>query len=243
MSGQAAFRSGLLDPGCPPPSGLIGPGGGGVADRYAVYRNNVTVALIDALQAAFPVVAQLVGTTFFRAMAREFVRTHPPENPVMALYGLRFPGWVAGFPPVAAVPYLSEVAAIEQARRESYHAADAAPLSPASLADLSPEAMSAARLRPHPSARWIISRHPALAIWARNSDRPALSSVLPGDILICRPLAEVLVMPAPRGTGDMLNALARGATLEQALPLDADHGALFAALFAAGAMVPEGDLP
>lgn len=243
MSGQAAFRAGLLDPGCGPPSGITGPGGNAVSDRYGVYRNNVTVALVESLRAAFPVVAQLVGPKFFSAMAREFVRAHPPETPVMALYGARFPDWLADFPPVAALPYLSEVAAIEQARRESYHAADAVPLPPESLTDLSPEAIAAMRLRPHPSARWVVGCQPSLAIWARNSKRPELSAALPGDVLICRPGNEVLVMSAPKGTSDMLRALAGGASLATALPIDTDHGAIFAALFAAGALIPEGGIP
>lgn len=243
MSGEAEFHAGLLDPGCGPPSGITGPGGNAVADRYAIYRNNVTVALVEALRVAFPVVAQLVGAKFFSAMAREFVRIHPPKTPIMASYGERFPGWLADFAPVAALPYLSEVAAIEQARRESYHAADAVPLPPESLTDLSPEAIAAMRLRPHPSARWVVGRQPSLAIWARNSKRPELSTAPPGDVLICRPQSEVLVMPAPTGTIDMLRALAGGTTLAEALPTDTDHGALFATLFAAGALIPEGDLP
>lgn len=242
MSGQAAFRAGLLEPRCDPPSGLTGPGGNSGADRYAIYRNNVTVALIEALQASFPVVERLVGAKFFRAMAREFVRVHPPETPVMALFGARFPGWLTDFPPVAALPYLPDVAAIEQARRESYHAADAASVAPENLANLAPDALGALHLRPHPSVRVVLSRQPALAIWARNSNHPELSGEPPGEVLICRPESEVRVLPAPNGTCAMLKALGDGVALGRALPTDTDHGALFAVLFAAGALIPEGDL-
>ncbi|WP_306131926.1 HvfC/BufC N-terminal domain-containing protein [Roseivivax marinus] len=240
MTGEAAFRAGLLDPRQAVPTGLTGPDDD-IAGRYAVYRNNVTVALIEALASAFPVVERLVGEAFFHAMAREFVRVHPPESPVMALYGSRFPGWIASFPPVAALPYLPEVAAIEQARRESYHAADAAPLAPEALAARSPEAMAALRPRPHPSARWVRCRHPSLAIWARNSTRSDLAKSPAGEVLICRPQAEVLISAAPLGTAETLAALAAGASLAEAMPTGADHGALFAALFAAGALILRGD--
>ncbi|WP_375257206.1 putative DNA-binding domain-containing protein [Citreimonas sp.] len=242
MTGAAAFRAGLLDPAAAPPMGLTVPEGRAAADRYAVYRNNVTVALVDALRAGFPVVARLVGTAYFDAMAREFVRAHPPDSPVMARYGARLPGWLATFPPLAALPYLPEVAAIEQARRESYHAADAMPLAPEALARLPPDAVAALRPRPHPSARWLVTRHPALAIWSRNGDRPDLADASAGEVLICRPESTVLIASAPKGTIAMLQALAQGATLAEALPAGTDHGALFAALFAAGALVPEGDM-
>jgi putative DNA-binding protein len=37
---------------------------------YNVYRNNVTVSLIDALVAIYPAVQRITGGDFFRAMAR-----------------------------------------------------------------------------------------------------------------------------------------------------------------------------
>ena len=47
------FAAGLTDPTCPTPSGVIGPRGKSAVKRYTVYRNNVTVSLIDALAAIY----------------------------------------------------------------------------------------------------------------------------------------------------------------------------------------------
>lgn len=68
------FAAALLDPARPAPAGLTSWNGSDPAQRFAVYRNNVTVSLIDALADTFPVVQALVGVDFFRTMAREFVR-------------------------------------------------------------------------------------------------------------------------------------------------------------------------
>ena len=69
MSTQAAFAAALLDPQRPCPEGLFSANGADPASRFAVYRNNVQSSLINALADSYPVVLQLVGDEFFRAMA------------------------------------------------------------------------------------------------------------------------------------------------------------------------------
>src|SRR5260221_11865856 len=54
----AVFASGLIDPQYETPACVIGPAGKGAVKRYNVYRNNVTVSLIDALAAIFPATQQ-----------------------------------------------------------------------------------------------------------------------------------------------------------------------------------------
>ncbi|WP_226623679.1 DNA-binding domain-containing protein [Alloyangia pacifica] len=241
MSGQGAFAGALLAPEAARPEALRDPSGARATRRFDVYRNNVAVALTEALAAAFPVVQRLVGEAYFAALARDFARDHPPRSPVMAVYGAELPDWIAKFPPLAALPYLPEVARIEQARREASQSADAAPLDPRALAGLSPEALAESTPRPHPAARLVPTRDPALSIWARNAERPDLAQSPPGEVLITRPKLAVLSCAAPAGTAATLDALARGAALGAALPAGADHAAIFACLFNAGALVPQGD--
>jgi hypothetical protein len=124
---HAAFAEALLtrEPDCPP--GLRTWNGSDPAQRFAVYRNNVAVALIDALADTYPVVQELVGEAFFRAMAREFALARPPVSPVMAHYGEGFAEFVEGFAPAATLPYLADLARLEYLYVQVYHAADAAP--------------------------------------------------------------------------------------------------------------------
>ena len=74
VGSQAAFAAALLYPARPCPPGLHAWNGSDPAARLAVYRNNVVSSLIDALADTFPVVQQLVGEEFFRAMAGVFAR-------------------------------------------------------------------------------------------------------------------------------------------------------------------------
>ena len=133
---QSAFAQALLDPDAAVPEGVVGPDGRPDAKRFAVYRNNVASSLTRALEAAFPVVQKLVGTEFFGAMAQIYLRAHPPLDRRLMLYGQSFPAFLEGFPPVAQLGYLPDVARLEQAMRESYHAADSMPIAPDALAQL-----------------------------------------------------------------------------------------------------------
>jgi len=170
MTTQAAFAAPLLDPAQACPDGLTTWNQSDPSVRYAVYRNNVTVALIDALADTYPVVQQLVGEDFFRAMARLYAQAHPPRSRVMAFYGKGFADFIARFPPAASVPYLADVARLEMAYVGAYHAADAQPMPAgqvqALLAD--PQQLEALRVAVHPSVHIVRSRYAIVNIWAAH---------------------------------------------------------------------------
>ena len=79
----AGFAPALLDPERAPPAFVSGPNGKTASKRYNVYRNNVTVSLINTLAAAFPATMHITGVEFFRAMARFHVRATPPTSPLL----------------------------------------------------------------------------------------------------------------------------------------------------------------
>jgi len=215
---QAAFRAALTDAALPVPPGLTDGAGQPAGRRYAVYRNNVAVALSDALEQAFPVIRKLVGEAFFRAMAGVFVRAHPPHSPLMMFYGADFPGFLASFPPVTHLAYLPDVARLELALRHSYHAADATPIKPEALLALTPEALEATRLALAPSVQVLSSAFPILSIWRANTQgTPPPQAMTPESVLIARPALD----PAPSALTDAeagaIGALMSGVPLGQAL--------------------------
>ena len=231
----AAFARALADPTAPPP---VAP-----ARRFAVYRNNVAVGLIRALEARFPVTRRLVGDDFFRGLAGAFAAAHKPQTPIMIHYGAEFSGFVRGFAPAADLPYLPDVAALENAWSEAYHAADASALPPAALAEVAPERLESLRLAFHPAARLLNFATPAASLWAahQGEGEPAAPETwAPEAALVTRPQAEVEVLRLPEGYA-FLAALRDGATLgEAAAPLLAaggDPGVHLVGLMQSGAVV------
>ncbi len=215
----AAFVPGLLDPSRPPPDIVAGPGGKAAEKRYAVYRNNVTVSLIDALAVTFPAVERITGESFFRAMARSFVRAHPPTSPLLFEYGERFADFVDAYDYAAGMPWLPDVARIERAWLDAYHAADAEPLRPEALATLAPDRLAEATFTPHPAMRILRSRFPAVSIFAVNrGDGPVgpIETFEPEDALVTRPHLDVEVRRLPPGGAAFLTRLAEGVALPEA---------------------------
>lgn len=243
--GQAAFADALLNPDAPPPDDVAKVDGRPAEKRFAVYRNNVVVSLIAALAAAYPTSKKLVGEQFFDAMAGVFVRAHPPQSPLMMFYGAEFPDWIDQFPPAATVPYLGDVARVERARREAYHAADAEPLDPSrfqhAVAGVSQERVAEMVFLMHPSLRLVRSAHPVFSIWADANGHEM--EVTPGgeDVLVVRPRDEVTMRALPPGAFTFLTALSREATLAEAASRAAadtpafDLGANLAGLLESGA--------
>jgi len=146
------------------------------------------------------------------------------------------------FPPARDLPYLPDVAALETAWVDAYHAAEAeaAPLS--ALAEVAPERLETLRFAFHPATRLLRFASPAASLWAahQGSDEPAPPENWgPEDALITRPEAEVVVRVLPSGAHELFAALQDGATLgEAAAPMLArgeDPGAHLVGLMSAGA--------
>lgn len=218
-SDQSAFALALLDRARPPPTGLVSWNGSDPAQRFAVYRNNVMVSLIDALAAKFPVACQLVGAEFFRAMVRRFAAEHPPSSPIMAEYGELFPDFIAGFPPAQAVPYLADVATLEAARVRAYHAMDADSFGREEFASIDPATLDDLTFCLHPSAAIVQSRFAIVALWDAHQGRRDIGSVdpfHPEDALIVRPDMTVEVTSLPPGVAVFLECLRRGDNLGDA---------------------------
>lgn len=217
---QRSFAAAVLDPEQPLPFGLVGPDGAPSARRFAVYRNNVVAGLIDTLQAAFPVVSRIVGQDFFRAMARIYVAREPPGSPIMLGYGGGFPSFIHGFEPASTLPYLADVARIERAWSEAYHAAEADLFNPAVLALVAPDAFPSVRLILHPSVRIVQSHFPVVTIWRMNvgDGVPEAVALDAGgeDALIVRPEAEVEVRLLPKGGAAFVAKLRDGCSVTEA---------------------------
>lgn len=133
--------------------------------RVDVYRNNVHASLIDGLERAFPVVLQLVGGEFFRAMAREYLRDHMPTRGTLIGFGAEMPDFLEGFPPVASLPYLADVARLELAWLRAYHAEDMSVVTADQLADIPQEEFSDLHFELHPSVEILPSQFPLLSVW------------------------------------------------------------------------------
>lgn len=243
----ADFSAALLDPGRETPPLVSGPASKAAAKRYAVYRNNVTVSLIDALAAVYPAVQRITGVEFFRAMARFHIRETPPASPLLIEYGRDFPAFIARYEYAEGMPWLADTARIERAWLDAYHAADATALAASDLASVPAERLGGLVLAPHPAARIVRSRFAAATIFAANRAAAPVGSIDAGeaeDALITRPELDVVVRRLAPGEAVFLSALCAGRPLGEAAGAaleahpDFDIAAGLATLIESGACAP-----
>jgi hypothetical protein len=233
MSNHQVFADSLLSPKTACPPGLTTWNNSDPARRFAVYRNNVMVSLIDALADTCPVTQALVGEEFFRAMAGLFARANPPHSPVMAHYGAGFAGFIEGFSAAAELPYLADVARLEMLRVHAYHAADAATVAPEEIGLLlsTPERVPETRFTLQASLRILTSPHAAVSLWAAHqvddvgSALAEVDTTQPESALIVRVGLDVEITRITTGTATFIRHLQEGLGLgaagEQALAIDA----------------------
>ncbi len=239
---QAEFAAALGDPS---PDAVPDGFSEAAVRRFRIYRNNVRVALIEALAAAYPAVLRLVGEPFFHRMAGVYAAAEPPRRRTLNLYGENFADFVAGFAPAGGLPYLADVARLERAVLEARHAADVPALDPAAAAALG-SGLASARLIPHPAARLVRSEYPVAEIWRANTaeapppDGLVLTAGAAGA-LVLRPALSLSVEALAPGRcafaetllegGDPAAAHAAAASLEE----DFDVILAFRELLSAGA--------
>jgi hypothetical protein len=222
----AAFASALLDPTRGVPKGVEGARHGAATKRFNVYRNNVTVSLIEALGAIYPAVRRITGPDFFRAMARSHIRVSPPNSPLLFDYGREFPAFIEGYAYAQSTLWLADVARVERAWLDCCHAADAAPLTAATLGAVAPERLGHLVFKPHPAVRLLRSRYAAASIFAAWRDEAAQCSLEANgaeDVLIARPSDEVIVRRLPDGGATFLMRLLAGDCLGGAVETAAEE--------------------
>lgn len=219
---QTAFGRALTDPRAVDVTAFVMADGIPAARRIQVYRNNLLANLGGALEAIYPVVRRLSGDEFFRQVSRAYVRAVPSRCGDLHAYGEGFPEWLARLPELAALGYLGDVARLEWAYHQVFHAKDAPPLDLASLADVPADRRQRLHLALHPATALLQSPYPVLRIWQVNqedwSGEQTVSLDEGGDdILVRRQGGDVEFMRLGPAEHGLLAALSRGGSLEQAV--------------------------
>jgi hypothetical protein len=188
--------------------------------RFAVYRNNVAAALINALRVRYPVVESLVGPAPFAAMTQDYIAGNRPGSPVLIDYGCSYPDFIAAAPLARQMPYLADVARLESLWWTAYHGAEDVPVEPQRFAGFTPEQLGHMRFGFHSSAAMLDSRWAVGSIWEAARRGAGIDDVdiwRPQSILIWRPQAEVQVHVIDPATRSFLAALQAGVPLAEAV--------------------------
>lgn len=205
--------------------------------RLRIYRNNVFTNLTEALRASYPIIDRLVGEQFFDHAAARYIRHCPSGSGNLHDFGGRFAELLAAYPGASRLVYLPDVARLEWACQEVYHAAEPAQLKLAALAEIPQDRYEELRFQPHPASRLLASDYPILRIWQVHQPEwqgeTTVDLSLGGiRLLVIRRALRIEFEPLSQGEYALLKALWEGRSLGDAcgLALEAEPHLNVAAL-------------
>jgi Putative DNA-binding domain len=141
-----------------------------VATRLSIYGDGYGSRLIEALEANFPVLSELLGEEDFQTLGAAYVRAYPSRFFSIRYYGHALADFLAAEARYANAPVLAELARWEWAMTEVFDAADAESIGPDELTRVSPEKWAELRFEWHPSIRRLALTWNAPQIWKAVSD-------------------------------------------------------------------------
>lgn len=213
----------------PPPALLAAINDAGIpaTRRLAIHRNHFAATLTEGLGGIFEATRALLGPDFFDAFTRRFIRAHPPREPSLFRYGAAFPDALLAAPGLADHGYVIDVARLEWAMHESFHAPAAPKLEATRLTALPAEQISGAVLQPHPTVRMIQAAFPVDVFWRGARDNAVDGAMLEGAptfLLLSRPDLDVEMAPLTAAGFAFLTALFDGQPIAYAAGTAADAG-------------------
>lgn len=199
------------------------------------HANTISHARLVALEETFPRTREHLGDTAFNVICRAYVEDKVARACDNNSIGRHFAEQLH------ADPQAAELAAIEWAWLESYHAADAVPMVLADLSALDEAALVALPVSAHPAARLVPTICPVAASLTE------LAGQQPAAILIARPVEVVRLVPldaieAAVFTAATANSATMGNLLTTAIEQAGDDDPLrpIITLISAGALVAGG---
>lgn len=189
-------------------------------ERIGVYRHGYVARLVECLEDDYPALQHALGPQPFAALCRDFIQRHPPRSPSLNYYGSPLAGYCATRGERWA-RFAAELAALEWALVEAIHASEGERLDSGTLAQLSVEDWSRARLVPSPTLRLLDTRYPVGSYYQSFREGEAPAERLPEQersaLAVCRRGADVWRIRLEPSLLPLLASLVAGVPLLTAL--------------------------
>jgi uncharacterized protein (UPF0276 family) len=195
------------------------------AERFALYRGNLTATWAKALGAAYPVIQQLVGDEFFEALAREYGREYPSDDGDLNRFGANFPLFLEAFPHTQELPYLPDMARLEWLLHRAHYAASADAVDAAGLAAIPPDALEQACFEFAPALKLFQSQWAVVQLWQAHHNQAEWPQELTAEsrAIVARPRWKTAVIAQSQAAYAALSILQQGGTFGAALDEAFEH--------------------
>jgi Putative DNA-binding domain len=124
-------------------------------ERVEVYANGYFHRLLEVLKEDYPATLAVVGDDGFHNLTTGYLIDYPPNEPSIHFAGTNFAAYLHTHPLRQRWPFLAELACLERATLDSFHAADALALGGEAMRALSPAQWPDLTMRLHSAARLV----------------------------------------------------------------------------------------
>ena len=139
---------------------------GEIADRWHVYAHGHVARLTEALSLEYAAVSTILGPEAFAALVARYVAVFPPRSFDLARAGDRLARFLEFDSSALELPFLPDLARLEEAASTCFTAADAEPIAWDALRALQPEEVSRMVFALAPGVASIASAWPVADLWA-----------------------------------------------------------------------------
>ena len=158
--------------------------------RLGAYAGGYPARLEEALSEAFPALHHLLGGPTFHRLVQRYLPAVPAGIYNLNDVGTPLPAWLAGDEIARAMPLAPDLARLELAVQQAFHATLLAPFDPAPLSTWGADDWEQAIVRFQPGVSLVRSPWPVHDVWqARTQPRDTIDLVVenrPQDVLVAR---------------------------------------------------------
>jgi hypothetical protein len=193
------------------------PPGADAAERLAAHTHGYPARIRESLRETYPALAHILGDGDFAKLAERYLPHVPAGESNLNFIGSALPAFVAADPLARDLPFLPDLARLEWAVGECFHARLAGPFDAAACAAWTPADWSHARIDFQPGVALVRSRWPLRALRdCRNVAREEVDVELvdrPENVLVHREDLDVVTRAVDDGEAAALALLLAGAPL------------------------------
>lgn len=124
----------------------------GGSERIDIYANAYFYRLLECLKEEYPATLAVIGSDYFTSLIREFIALWPPTEPSIFYAGCYLADFLRNHS-LARYPFLAELARLERATLESFHAPDVSILTDEAMRAIPAEQWPTIELRSHPGVQ------------------------------------------------------------------------------------------
>ncbi len=186
-------------------------------ERVDIYANMYFYRILEVLQEDFPATLAVIGAERFHNLITGYLIDYPPRHFSISYAGEHLADFIRDHPLREEFPFLADLARLERALIEVFHAADAVPLDAERMRAIVPEQWPSLQLTLHPAHQMFQLEWNVASILkaVEQGDTPNPPSHDATSMLVSRHRNTVQYRAIDEAEGAELAALSEGTTFAE----------------------------